>query len=195
MRHSLFHCRLCCGQPSQRAVTAVVIGAKLAEKKNLHTCVSSHSPTITTSTKTHDWKNLQSKRKWCAHINVHTRTCTHYCPQYHNSQFSLHLKKKKRQLTVEVDWTSKNRSEGSTPPQFATPIHTPLAIIPRFISVRQSSTGNEQRGPFQRWLIGIEMLHSSRQSIKSNWSELTGWRGKSTAFCPSYLFPYFSDLK
>lgn len=127
-------------------------------------------------------KNLQSKRQLRAHTNVHTPTCTHYRPQNYNSQFSLYRKGKKKKA---VDWTSKNRRQGSVLPQFATPTHTPVAIIPRFISVRQSSTGNERRSLFQRWLIGIEMLHSSRQSIKSNWSESTGWSGKSTACGPS----------
>lgn len=192
MRHSLYSSIVtiwvvdsCWGHPWERAEKALVRRAK--PEKTIHTCVNSHSATITANTQTRDWKNLQSKRKWCSHMNVHTLACTHYCPQNHNSQFSLHLKKKKRQLTEEVEWRSKNRSQGSTL-QFATPIHTPLAIMPRFISVRQSSTGNERRSHFQWWLIGIKMLHSSRQSIKSNWSELTGWSGKSTAFGPSHFF-------
>lgn len=168
----------CCDRPLGRAVKAPFRGAN--PEKTIRKCVHTH-PQILQTHKFVIAKNLQSKRQLRAHTNVHTPAYTHYRPQTYNSQLSLYLKrKKKRQLTEEVDWTSKNRRQGSVLPQFATPTHTPLAIIPRFISVRQSSTGNERRSLFQRWLIGIEMLHSSRQSIKSNWSESTGWSGKST---------------
>lgn len=107
MRHSLYSSIVtiwvvdsCWGHPWERAEKALVRRAK--PEKTIHTCVNSHSATITANTQTHDWKNLQSKRKWCSHMNVHTLACTHYCPQNHNSQFSLHLKKKKGSWLKEL---------------------------------------------------------------------------------------------
>lgn len=165
------------------------------QRKHFSEELTLRKPSVSVFTLTHNYCKRTNSwlQKACNQRDncVHTPTSTHlrahitaHRPITASSHF-IKKEEKKRQLTEEVDWTSKNRRQGSVLPQFATPTHTPLAIIPRFISVRQSSTGNERRSLFQRWLIGIEMLHSSRQSIKSNWSESTGRSGKSTACGPS----------